>query len=398
MPVIDLNTQTNRLHSVVSDKRSQQGNSYVHRQTCLLASSRLSSFVHVSPMRRALPRRSQNKEFHLPRPVSRHGFCAVDLPRELARHRSLPTRTRPKALSHGHPQPDFTKHSLQCQQSPGLENLRRSGPQPHSGGTQALLERLIWRRTRPNRIRPGCDNRRPMFISLSLGAFSQSQGGDQAPYPARFARQYPNLYPYLRRQEARSQRLGRADSRGRSLLRYGSWLSRLSSSPSPKQRLGILCHPRQEKHGLQTTLLSPGGPRNRHDLRPDHTFNRPAFVRALPRQASPHQNARCRVRQSADLSHEQFHPASHNHFTALSFPLANRTLLQMDQTEFAHKNFLRHQQERRKNPNMDRCHRLFDDCNSEETAKNRRQSLHNSTDFERYCIRKNAIETATYEP
>jgi len=37
----------------------------------------------------------------LPRPISGHGLCAVDLPREPARHRSLPGRHARQAVPHG---------------------------------------------------------------------------------------------------------------------------------------------------------------------------------------------------------------------------------------------------------------------------------------------------------
>ncbi len=71
-------------------------------------------------------------------------------------------------------------------------------------------------------------------------------------------------------------------------------------------------------------------------------------------------------------------------------------VLQMDQAEPAHQGLLWHQRECRQNPDMDRCHRLLVDCHPEETAQNRGQSLHNSTDFKRDRVRENAYKTATY--
>src|SRR6266567_8896234 len=56
----------------------------------------------VSQMCRTLRRQLPGTEFLVLGPVSVHGVCAIDLPRESARHRRLPAFARPAALTLGH--------------------------------------------------------------------------------------------------------------------------------------------------------------------------------------------------------------------------------------------------------------------------------------------------------
>src|SRR6266404_1393478 len=62
----------------------------------------LSPCSRVSPMRSPLQRRLQTQELLLLGPVSLHGLCPANVPRKLARHRSLSACQPNQALPHGH--------------------------------------------------------------------------------------------------------------------------------------------------------------------------------------------------------------------------------------------------------------------------------------------------------
>jgi hypothetical protein len=59
----------------------------------------------------------------LPRPVFGHGFCAVDLPRESSRHRSLPGRYARQAVPHGLPRAHNALHAGRRQRGARLAHL-----------------------------------------------------------------------------------------------------------------------------------------------------------------------------------------------------------------------------------------------------------------------------------
>src|SRR5437667_8323100 len=80
-----------------------------------------SSFAsRVSPMCTTLWRQLPGAEFLVLGPVSVHGVCAVDLPRESARHRRLPAFARPAALSHGHSGYGLAQHPGRRPRKPQL--------------------------------------------------------------------------------------------------------------------------------------------------------------------------------------------------------------------------------------------------------------------------------------
>ena len=73
-------------------------------------------------------------------------------------------------------------------------------------GATALCQRALWSRSERHRLRPRCHHDRSVPVGVSLGAVPFDQGGDQAAYAARSARQYPFLHSYQRWQVARGQR------------------------------------------------------------------------------------------------------------------------------------------------------------------------------------------------
>src|SRR6266699_6721755 len=77
----------------------------------LLTTNGLSSCSRVSPMRYALPGRLQTQELFLLGPVSLHGLRPADVPRKLARYRSLSAGQPNQALSHGYSRPRLAQHA-----------------------------------------------------------------------------------------------------------------------------------------------------------------------------------------------------------------------------------------------------------------------------------------------
>src|SRR2546429_510438 len=69
----------------------------------------------IKKMCESLFRRLSITKLIVPRSVSRHGLCAIDLPRESPGYRDLFTVDRQQALSHGFPQHDRTFHFGRCQ-------------------------------------------------------------------------------------------------------------------------------------------------------------------------------------------------------------------------------------------------------------------------------------------
>ena len=107
MPVIDLNSKRQIGHAPA---QLREGVARVHRQTHFLASDRSPTHAYISTLRRALSWQPQDQKLLLSGPIPVHGLCTTHLPREPARHRSLPSRPAKQTLSHGHSQQDFMQY------------------------------------------------------------------------------------------------------------------------------------------------------------------------------------------------------------------------------------------------------------------------------------------------
>ena len=86
------------------------------------------------------------------------------------------------------------------------------------------------------------------------------------------------------------------------------------------------------------------------------------------------------------LLDQQLHRAGIDHRPTLSGPLADRTVVQMDQAASAHQSLLRHVGQRGAHPNLDRHRRLSARRCFEKTSASECQPLHHSTNFEPHAF------------
>ncbi len=169
------------------------------RPNCFRSAHGSSATLRVSEVRDSLSRRPPAEELLVLGAVSRHGFCAVHVPREPARYRGVSTVSGWQALSHGVPQHGSALHAGRGQRVSRLEDLRRLRPSSDRCGATALRRRSDRRRTRCEPLCAGLDHHRSVSLIVSVGAFSPAQSRDQTAHPAGPARQYPHVYWDYRR-------------------------------------------------------------------------------------------------------------------------------------------------------------------------------------------------------
>jgi len=88
-------------------------------------------------------------------------------------------------------------------------------------------------------------------------------------------------------------------------------------------------------------------------------------------------------------------PCRHHHLRSLQMPLADRTVLQVDQATPAHQGLRRNQRKRGKNPNLDRRLGLPAGRHRQETTRSPRLALHFAASHLSYLVRENAHFTGT---
>src|SRR3989338_547550 len=140
MSVIDLKSPVRFSHS-----SSKKGMTYEYRQNHFRPSDGASAASCVSQMCPTLRRRLQSKNIFMSRSVSGDGLCPVELPRKLARYRSLPPGHAQQTLSYGNPRRNFPQQLVSCQRDTRLAHLGRLCPGLDSYGPAPICRRSFRR-------------------------------------------------------------------------------------------------------------------------------------------------------------------------------------------------------------------------------------------------------------
>ena len=375
-------------HFPVTDKTG--GMTYVRRKNYFLADHGLPSFVSISPMRSKISGSLQSSKVFLSRPIPMHVICSAYLSRKPKRYRSLPSRSKIKTLSHGHSWQYLKEHARRRQRNTRLENICRLRSNSHSYSPSTICQRRLRGRSQRNCLRSRRYHYRSLSLHVSVGQISKKQRRRQTSYSFRSSWLYSNIHQYQRWEGSRRQCSRRAYPGTWSFLHHGQRLSRFRKALSSSPVSLFLRHPGKIQPRFQKNLFSSCRQINRPQMRSNNKTHGLLHIPTLPGVSPPHQILRQRNRQSFYIFNEQFPPASIYDHQALQMSMASRTLLQMDQTTSENQSFLWHVRERRQNTNMDRCKHICSRGHHQETAKNKSESLHNSTDFERDPFRENA--------
>jgi len=231
-----------------------------------------------------------------------------------------------------------------------------------------------------------------LSVGISVGSVSFDQGSDQAAYAARPARQYSQLHPHQRRQAARCEHPRPDHSRGGRVLHHGSRLSRLHPAASLAPSRQFFRDTSQGEFALHSTILPADRPHLRHHLRPTGYADRLLFSATFPNDDQTHKDQRCRG-QDAGLLDQPPQPVGAKHRRSLSLSLANRIVLQMDQTASAYQVFLRYFRERGQVSNLDRSISLRSGRHPEKAAEHHRFALRNATNLKPHYVRENGSKS-----
>src|SRR5258707_1105109 len=321
--------------------------------------------------------------------VSHHGFRPAYISRELARHRSMSRGATAQTLSCRFQWPSETFYSGQRQRESRLAHLPRLRPKSDSDRPSALCSLRVGPSAGRDCLRLRCDHHRSLSFALPLGQIPQAQRRDQAAYVAGDPQRHPSVYSYYRRLRARCQSPRRARPRARFIHCIGPRLPRLRAPLSLPHGLGLLRYSRQRQSDIPAALFSFARPRDRHPQRSNHRLDWTKNGDALSQPAASRALLRCGNRSATSpLNQQLLHPCADGR-RALSLPLADRTLLQMDQTTSAHQKLFPHFGQLRQDPSLDRRGRLRARSYCQKTPGTQTRSLHNSTDLESHPFREN---------
>jgi hypothetical protein len=356
---------------------------HVYRQADFLSGRRTHTTTSLSSECHPLSWELQDQRLHLSISVSMHGLCATDLSGKSERYRIVPSISKKQTLSHGHSWQCIQKHLGQRQQGEGLAHLCRLRSLPDSESPCTLFGRRLRRATGSDGIRTGCNDYRPVSISIPMGAFSSDKGCSQTPYATGSSRQHPNVHSYKRWQDARCKYSGLSCYRARSVLHNGPRISGFCQTVYVAFKQGVLRHPRQIQFQISQTVFPSCRSVNGAYLRSKRYANRLLFCLSLSGENSQDQISRHRIGQDSGISYQQFHSSSNDDSSTISMPMAGGTVFQVDQTEPQNQEFLRNKRQCSQNSGLDRRIDIRSGGDHKETSQITDKSLYDSTDIER---------------
>jgi len=298
--------------------------------------------------RRSLRRQRGRSSHDLRRAVSRDVLFAVDVTRKSSRYRGNTWGQREQTLCDRIASQHSSLDTGRCQRSARLAYLggRRCTADPSRA--QALQRHGYCRtRSEENRLRAVRNHDRSVFEPARLGSLSQSQGRGQVAHFVGPAWRNPSVYPYQRRQDARSQCAGLHAYRGWCVLCHGSRLPGFHTSLCFASSGRILRHARQRQYECPQNLFCTSRSIERSYWRLNDLDQRVLRYATLPRELGAHSIQRCRERQDAHLPDQQLCLAAVDYRRTLQEPLASRIVLQMDQASPENQEIPWQQRERR---------------------------------------------------
>src|SRR5215831_3487995 len=326
-------------------------------------------------MCRALSRQLPHASAELLRSVSSHGLCPIDGPRESARYRDLSEGLGFQAVPRGPSRFHCPQHLSRGQRKTRLAHFCRFRWGAHPASQTALCPGILRGRSGASRLRLGFDHHRTLLEFVPLGPISSLRSRHQSPCPARPERQSsPNglCHPGP---PARRQHPGPVVFRAGSHLHLRSSLSGLCSPSRHSSSSGLLHYPSPSQFPLSTAPFSSGATQLRSDLRSDDPPEELLSPPRLSRSTAPHPLSGSSTLASSDFFDQQFPAACSSDRPTLSVPLADRTLLQVDQTALAHQSVFRNLGERRQNSDLDRHLCLCPGRHYQKTPKGGYQAL-----------------------
>ena len=362
-----------------------------YRQDAICSDSGISTMEHILSHSQSLQRRLSGSHVSLLRTVARNGICTDDISGKPARYRSMSDGSNAETLSHGDFQTCQQINSGRCKRNTGLVNIRRTCAPINRASSEALCRRTISGRFGQYGLCDGFYNYRPVPVSISVGAFSHNQSRSQNAYSFGHKGCNPKLYPYFRRQVARRQRHGHADSGGRRFLHYGSGIHGFPTSVYTASSRQFFRNEGKGKSRFQAGLFCYGGSDNRGNVRSANSPEWPLQQTIISGTVAAHSVQSAGYRQNIGFFEQSQNAARLDHMRFIQKPMGDRTVFQVDQTEPSYQEFLRNIGECSQNANLDCGIGLCADSDYQKAPESGDAALHFSADFVGNSIRENAL-------
>ena len=366
------------------------------RAYSFFANTRLYPKTPIQSLCKSIQWKSSNQIFHMFRSISNNGFRTANISRHLKGCRNLLASIRRQAISMWISRKSFSKHFSRCKREKKLANISRFCAISNSQSQATLRRRRLWNNIKKYCLRFGCNRNRLMPVAVPMGAISQAQKCDKAPYANGPKGLYTHVYTYYKRCCARNHSLSHYASGAAGHIRYGQRLHRFCNIKQFFKEQLFLCYSSKKENRLLSQVFSSDRQKHRLKKRPDNKADWSKYFKTLPDTTEANQLPRRRPASHFRVSDQQFSTGRIDCLSTLQTALADRTFLQVDQTALANKVVFRHINQRCQDSSLDSYQCLCARSNNSQRVETATFATRNTPNFEHLTVRESLAKTSTY--
>ena len=366
------------------------------RTNSVFANTRFHSKASIQKLCQSLQRKSPSEIFLMLRPIFNNGVCSTNLSPKSKRHRNLPKGFASKTLPMRLSWQSFSQQSGQCQREKRLANLSRLCKSSYQKSKTTLRRRGPWHYLKKHRLCFGRNSYRSVLNTVSMGPASQSQKCRKATYVDGLKRLDTHVCTHYKRCCARNDSFSRHTIGAIGYLRDGQRLYRFCNIIQFYKEQLFLYYQSKKEYSLLSKVLSPNRQEHRFTKRPDNKIDWHKNFKTLPDTTETNYFSRRRTGSNFRLPDQQLSVGCIDNMSALQTALADRTVLQMDQTALANKVVLRNFNQRGKDPGLDRDQCLCACSDNQEGTETGAFVTRNTPNYKYPTFRENPAKTSTY--
>ena len=392
--VIDLNWLLSCGDILLSSSRSYTANE--QRTNSVFTNTRFHSKASIQNLCKSIQRQLQCQIVFVLRSIFNDGVCSIDIPGKLARYRNLFAGLAQKTLSLRLSRENVSQQLGQCQREKRLVDLSRFCTGVDQKSKATLCRRRLWHYIKKHRLRSGRNSYRSMFDTVSMGSASKSKKCGKTAYANGLKRLYTHVCMYYKWCCTRSDSFSRGAVGTFGHLRYGQRLHRFCNIIQFFKEQLLLHYQSQKEYSLLSKAFLPNRQEHGFTKRPDNKTDRSKKFKALPDTTEANHFSRRRTESNVRIFNQQLSTGCVNNLPTLQTSLADRVVLQMDQTTLANKVVLRNFDQRGQDPGLDsdQCLRACSD--HQEGTETGAFITRNTPNYKYPTFRENPAKTSTY--
>ena len=367
-----------------------------HRTNSFFTIPRFYSKASIQSLRQSLLRQLSSQIFLMLRPIPDNGLCSTNIPRKPQRYRDLLKSFGRETISLWFPRKSFSEQFSQRKRKKRLANISRLCSSSNQKSKATLCERRLRRYIEKYRLCFGHNRDRSMPVSVSMGSASQTQKRRKATHTDGPERLYTYVYTHYKRCCARNHSLSNHASGAVGHIRHGQRLHRFCNIIQFFKEQLFLCYSSKKEYSLLSQVFSIDRQEHWLTKRPDNKTDRPKNFKTLSHTTEANHFSRRRTATQFRVSNQQFSAGRIDHLPALQTALADRIILQVDQTALANKVILRHFDQCRQDPDMDRNQCLCACGDNQKGTETGAFFTRNTPNSKHPAFRENPAKTSTY--